>query len=104
MKGNTLRLQILGKLFRSKSRYKIHKTKTPAQGIIDHGQGAISRVHGADEMKVCWNCKGFSRSVIMGKIRKWILKLVLREIAENGVIIGDYNIEMVDGTLTIWKV
>ena len=40
----------------------------------------------------------------MGRIRKWITKLVLREIAENGVIIGDYSVEMVDGTFTIRKV
>jgi prophage antirepressor-like protein len=37
----------------------------------------------------------------MGKIRKWILKLVLEEIRENGCEIGGYTVEVIDGTFTI---
>ena len=37
----------------------------------------------------------------MGKIRKWILKIVMDEIKENGCEIDGYVIKVIDGTFTI---
>ena len=39
----------------------------------------------------------------MGWFRKQVLKIVMRDIHENGITIGEYSIEVVDGALTIHK-
>jgi len=39
----------------------------------------------------------------MGRIRKWILKLVLDEIKENGCEIGGFKVKVINGSLTFSK-